>query len=161
MRIHPPLIPGTFIVRYNCLSGIHLMFLLWFLLYVLVFLCFALISFLRRCSSRHLGVLTRYLGVLARYLGVLARSPLTTINSWADNGMVAFLDLLGGVSDMSFNNFDWGLASSGRRLFSQFLSFKFWLCLLHVRMHVIVPRRFWPSRLQLRRSLQKRAEFSA
>ena len=53
-------------------------------------LCHCFSMLLGRHSSRHLGVLTRYLGVLARYLGVLTRSPLTTISSWVDKGMVAF-----------------------------------------------------------------------
>ena len=65
-------------------------------------LCHCFSMLLGRHSSRHLGVLTRYLGVLARYLGVLTRSPLTTISSWVDKGMVAFL---GGASAMSFKNF--------------------------------------------------------
>ena len=71
-------------------------------------LCFSM--FLGRHSSRHLGFLTRYLGVPARNLGVLTRSPLTTISSWVDKGMVAFL---GRASGMSFKHFisDRALAS--------------------------------------------------
>ena len=93
-------------------------------------LCLLFSLFWGRHSSQHSGVLARYLGILARYLGVPTRSPLTTISSWLDKGMVAFL---GGVSDMSFKNFtsDWALAS-GCLLKKLVHSDYIWICLLHV-----------------------------
>ena len=100
---------------------------------VFFYVFFHCFIFLSRYYSRHLGVLTRY-------LGVLTHSPVTTISKWVDKGMVAFS---GGASDMSFHYLRLGTAYTSVRLVSQkllnYVSFKIWFCLLHVRMLLMVP----------------------